>query len=153
MMKNSIHIALATTLFALCACTSPKEKKPPSPPLSWLPDFEKILPKKKPKPPAAMPVDWAGTIRMVNRNENFALVETQSATACVVGEKYISVQSGTESGILLITSLKAHPFLIADIVEGDPSDGDKIYLPRSGWFRQAQSTPLLPDETPAPSTE
>lgn len=152
-MKNPTCIALATALFVLCGCAGQKEKKPPTPPMSLLRAFEKILPKKKPKPPAATPVDWAGTIRMVNRNENFALVEAQSATPCVVGEKYISVQNGSESGTLLITSLKAHPFFIADIVGGNPSDGDKIYLPRPAWSRQPRGTPTSPENLPAPLTE
>jgi len=67
---------------------------------------------------------------MVNTAENFVLIESESATPVVPGEKYLSVQNGRESGTLLMTSLKAHPFLIADIVAGNPSTGDKIYIPR-----------------------
>jgi len=80
-----------------------------------------------------MPVDWAGTIRMVNVAENFALVESHTSTPVVPGEKYLSVQNGRETGALLVTALKAHPFLIADVVDGSPAAGDKIYIPRPAW--------------------
>lgn len=80
-----------------------------------------------------MPVNWAGTIQLVNTAENFVLIESVSATPVIPGEKYLSVQNGRESGTLRMTSLKAHPFLIADIVSGNPSTGDKIYIPRPTW--------------------
>jgi len=131
-MKYRIPIALGL-VFLLGACANPSGKKPPSPGASWLGALGKILPPKKPKTPAAMPVDWAGTIRMVNTAENFVLVESESASPVIPGEKYLSVQDGRETGALLMTALKAHPFLIADIVSGQPSTGDKIYIPRAGW--------------------
>ena len=155
-MNKTIRIAATLiTLFALSACAGQQQKKPPAPRGSWLSGLSKILPKKKPSPPVATPVNWAGTIRMVNKSENFALIETESAAPCVVGEKYISVQNGRESGTLLITSLKAHPFIIADIAGGEPSDGDKIYLPRQKWSEEPRSAPDLPsaETLPAPLPE
>jgi len=97
------------------------------------------------KPPAAMRVDWAGTIRLVNTAENFVLVESESPTAVIAGEKYLSVHDGRETGALRITDLRAHPFLIADIVSGNPSTGDKIYIPRPGWTQQS---PAPADSSP-----
>jgi hypothetical protein len=92
--------------------------------------FSKLLPSKTPRPPAASPVQWAGEIRMVNIAENFVLVESISAVATIPGEKYLVVQNGRETGVVRMTSLRNPPFLIADIVSGDPSPGDKIHLPR-----------------------
>jgi hypothetical protein len=126
-------ILAAALVFLLGACTHSSGSKPSAPRTSWLSDLGKFFPKKKPSPPAATPVNWAGTIRMVNTAENFVLIESESATPVVPGEKYLSVQNGRESGTLLMTSLKAHPFLIADIVAGNPSTGDKIYIPRPAW--------------------
>ena len=126
-------IFVVAVFFSLAACAHPSGKKPPASPTSWLGGFDKFLPKKKPSPPAAMPVNWAGTIQLVNTAENFVLIESVSATPVVPGEKYLSVQNGRESGTLRMTSLKAHPFLIVDIVSGNPSTGDKIYIPRPTW--------------------
>ena len=131
----------AAVLFSLGACTHPSGNKPLAPPTSWLGGLGKFLPKKKPRPPAATPVNWAGTIQLVNTAENFVLIESESATPVIPGEKYLSVQNGRESGTLLMTSLKAHPFLIADIVSGNPSTGDKIYIPRPTWTQSPGGSP------------
>ena len=121
---------LATiVVFLLGACAHPPGKKPASPSRSWLDGLNKLLPKSKPRPPAATPVDWAGTIRLVNAAEHFVLIESESATPVVPGAKYLCVAGGRESATLLMTSLKSHPFFIADIVSGSPSTGDKIYIP------------------------
>jgi hypothetical protein len=45
-------------------------------PAAWFGVLRHILPKKKLRPPAAQPANWAGVIRMVNVAENFALVES-----------------------------------------------------------------------------
>lgn len=146
-MKYRIAIAVGLFFF-LSACANRAGTKAPSSGVSWLGALAKILPAKKPKPPTAMPVDWAGTIRMVNTPENFVLIESESATAVIPGEKYLSVQDGRETGILLMTALKAHPFLIADIVSGHPSTGDKIYLPRPGWTQPPRVEPSPATATP-----
>ena len=145
-MSRKIRIVTVMTLLALSACTGQREKRAPAPSVSWLGNLGKFLPKKKPTPPVATPVNWGGAIRMVNKNENFALVEAESATPCVVGEKYICVRNGRESGTLMITSLRAHPFIIADILGGDPCDGDKIYLPRPS---PPTGAPIISDLSPA----
>ena len=147
-------ILAAALVFLLGACTHPSGSRPSAPPTSWLSGLGKFLPKKKPRPPAATPVNWAGTIRMVNTAEKFVLIESESATPVVPGEKYLSVQNGRESGTLLMTSLKAHPFLIADIVAGNPSTGDKIYIPRPAWAESpgdsAASSSAMPAAGAAP---
>lgn len=137
----------AVVVFSLAACAHPPGKKPPAPPTSWLGGLGKLIPKKKPSPPAATPVNWAGTIQLVNTADNFVLIESESATPVIPGEKYLSVQNGRESGTLLMTSLKAHPFLIADIVSGNPSTGDKIYIPRPTWTQSPGGSPAA--ATPA----
>ena len=147
-MNYRILIALGL-VFLLGACANPSGAKPPSSGASWFGALSKILPPKKPKTPAAMPVDWAGTIRMVNTAENFVLIESESASPVIPGEKYLSVQDGRETGILLMTTLKAHPFLIADIVGGQPATGDKIYIPRPGWTQPPRVDQASPAAAPA----
>lgn len=92
--------------------------------------FSNLLPNKKPRPPVASPVQWAGEIRMVNIAENFVLVESTPAVAAIPGERYLSVNNSRETGAVRMTSLRNPPFLIADIVSGDPSPGDRIHLPK-----------------------
>ena len=101
--------------------------------------------KKETTPPVASPVQWAGEIRMVNVAENFVLVESPSANSTIPGEKYTAIRDSQETGVVRMTSLRNPPFLIADIVSGDPSPGDKIHLPRP--------TVPVPNPTPPPQTK
>jgi hypothetical protein len=106
---------------------SPAKKSPFAGAASF---FTNLLPRKTPPAPTATPIHWAGEIRMVNIAENFVLVESTSAVAAVPGERYLAVQNGRETGAVRMTSLRNPPFLIADIVSGDPSPGDRIHLPK-----------------------
>ena len=143
---------LAPLLLALfiTACATKKESAPPTPapsdqltasfvdepatgpktnPLAALAhSLSNLFPKKSPAPPAASPVQWAGEIRMVNVAENFVLVESNSASSTAPGEKYLAIRDSRETGVLRMTSMRNPPFLIADIVSGNPSPGDKIHL-------------------------
>lgn len=147
---KTARIALALALL-VPACATKKEpaEKPPKPPaLSRLVSF--LQPRKKPKPPEASPVNWTGEIRMVNAPGNFVLVESTSAAAAVPGEKYLAMRGSGETAVLRMTSLRNHPFLIADIISGEPATGDRIYRPTP--TAQAQATPQ-PGKKPAPSPE
>lgn len=117
---------------------APSGRKPPLAGIGAF--FSQLLPRTSPSAPAASPVNWAGVIRMVNIAENFVLVESNSPAAKIAGEKYLVIQNGIETGAVRMTSLRNPPFLIADIVSGDPSPGDKIYLPQP-------SVPVPPAET------
>ena len=82
---------------------------------------------------------------MVNIAENFVLLESNSSVSAIPGEKYLSIRDSQETGAVRMTSLRNPPFLIADIVSGDPSPGDKIHLPRP--------TVNIPAATPAPKAK
>lgn len=117
--------------------------------------FRNLLPEKSPKPPAASPVLWAGEIRMVNVAENFVLVESRAAASAVPGEKYSAIRDRRETGVLRMTALRNPPFLIADIVSGNPSPGDKIHLfhsaaPPSGSPDDPAASEILPNSDAAP---
>ncbi len=137
MMKRRVYMAWISILLFLGSCAHMPPTKPPaqrSPqnnasPFGWLATLRKIFPTKKMRPPTALPIQWAGTIRMVNVAEKFVLIESNPAISAVPGEKYLSVQGGRETGALLMSSLKAPPFLIAEILSGEPSTNDKIYTP------------------------
>ena len=98
---------------------------------SWLGHLPVPKPAKKQKTPIATPVQWSGTIRMVNDSENFVLIEQDAHFPEHPGEIYVAVENGREKGKLKMSSMKSFPYLIADIVAGNPEVGDKIYLPSS----------------------
>jgi hypothetical protein len=84
---------------------------------------------------------------MVNTAEQFVLVESGSATNVVPGEIYTAVGNSSETASLRMTNLKNPPFLIADIISGNPSPGDKIYIPK------VSAQPSPPPNQPASKTK
>lgn len=138
-MNSAIRTLLvAALLFPACAS---KKEKPADPPPQEEPAkpatkspfatvFGIFKPRKKNNPPAAEAVQWIGEIRMVNAAGNFVLLESTSPVAPVPGEKYLAVNSDAETAVLRMTALRNHPFLIADIISGTPSTGDRIYMPK-----------------------
>ena len=127
---TSLAIAGCATFKKDVASTEPKpeavsvEKKAPAPWLSWL-----KFSKKTPPPPSATPIHWTGVIRLVNEADRFVLIQSPSSSAVTPGEKHLCIRDKTETGVLRMTELKNSPFLIADILSGDPLAGDRVYLP------------------------
>jgi len=172
--KNLAGVLLAALLAAGCV---QKDKPPVTPPtqtaatvaprkppfyLQWMGKLASVFPKKK-NPPAANPPRWAGTIRMVNAAEKFVLIESNTLSAIVPGETYTVIGGGAETASLRMTDLRESPFLIADIVSGSPTEGDKIYIPRVDAApmpppapkptKKNRATPAAkpkPEPTPAP---
>jgi hypothetical protein len=140
-------LAIFVTIFVLLVggCAHTPASKPPPPRKPFLDGLKKLFPKPKTPPPVATPVNWAGTIRLVNTADNFVLIEAESATALISSEYYLAVQNGSETGTLRMTSLKAPPFQIADITGGHPAVGDKIYIPRPNWSAPPTSQALPAD--------
>jgi hypothetical protein len=145
-MKPLFPALAAALLLPACAPKKETEAKPPPNPTRL---FSFLQPKKKPKTPEATPVDWTGEIRMVNAPGNFVLVESTSATPPVPGAKYLAMRGAAEAAVLRMTSLRNHPFFIADIASGEPAAGDRIYLPAP--TAKPQATPQPTEKTnPAP---
>ena len=154
---------LMVVTIALTSCASKKEasRNPaPSPataPLkpsllqNYLEKISTLFPKKH-SPPTATPPQWIGVIRMVNSAENFVLVESSAISLAIPGETYLAVGKGVETASLKMTSLKNPPFLIADILSGSPSPGDKIYLPKSASQPPAPKPTPKPKPSPSPTT-
>ena len=138
-LKNCLIFAVLFITLTITGCatlkkdvtsTEPKPeavsvgKKAPAPWLSWL-----KFSKKTPPPPSATPIHWTGVIRLANEAERFVLIQSQSSSSVTPGEKYLCIRDTTETGVLRMTALKNSPFLIADILSGDPLAGDRVYLP------------------------
>ena len=140
--RGMILSIFVVTAYSGCAVsknikTQPAQK-PPSPSI-WQEFLSKLQPTKKPAPPVASAVQWAGEIRMVNEADHFVLIESTSGTPVIPGEKYHAVLKGRETAVLQMTALKNPPFLIADILRGNPTVGDKIYLPQKEDKQQAMA--------------
>lgn len=90
--------------------------------------FDKLFPKKK-QPPKAEPAQLIGTVKMVNLDDKFVLIDALVYTPGAPGEPLICIANQRESASLHISPLRKPPFLIADIVSGTPSVGDRVYKP------------------------
>lgn len=144
-MNRPVILALGLTILLWTGCASSKKdfsgatNAPQALPaktnkrFSMLEPLSKILhilPKKKSQPPPAILPQWVGIIRMVNTAERFVLLESNSISTIMPGETYVAVSKKNETASLRMTSLKNPPFVIADIMSGTPSVGEKIYLPK-----------------------
>jgi len=90
--------------------------------------FDKLFPKKK-GPPKAEPAQLIGTVKMVNLDDKFVLIDAIVYTPGAPGDPLVCIASQRESASLHISPLRKPPFLIADIVSGTPSVGDRVYKP------------------------
>lgn len=151
-------LLLAAILLAAPSCANKKDPAaPPKPAAATGPNFlqqglakiASLFPKKA-KPPAALPPQWTGVIRMVNLPERFVLIESAAVGTAIPGETYLAISKGTETASLRMTSLKNPPFLIADILSGSPSAGEKIYRPKADQPEPAP--PVVPKTEPAKKT-
>jgi len=86
----------------------------------------KIIPRKTPPPQAEAP-RLIGTIKMVNKEDRFVLIDAISPGAAQPGDSLVCIVNQRESAYLRANALRNPPFLIADIASGTPSPGDKVY--------------------------
>lgn len=90
--------------------------------------WHKVFPRKVP-PPAAAPPAWIGSIRLVNLPENYVLIDAPNYLSMAAGETLHSVGATTETGVLRVSADRNPPFFIADIIDGRPRAGDRVYSP------------------------
>lgn len=90
--------------------------------------LDKLFPKKK-EPPKAEPAQLIGTVKMVNLDDKFVLIDALVYTPGAPGESLVCIANQRESASLHISPFRKPPFLIADIVSGTPSVGDRVYKP------------------------
>ncbi len=67
-----------------------------------------------------------GTIATVNEDLHFVLVDVGSLYAPGAGTALKSFSNGVETGILAVSPEKERPFIVADIIKGDPKIGDEV---------------------------
>jgi hypothetical protein len=67
-----------------------------------------------------------GTVAVVNEELRFVLVDVGSLYVPQAGTALKSFSGGTETGILAVDPEKQRPFIVADIVKGEPKVGDEV---------------------------
>jgi hypothetical protein len=146
-MKIFRHFALLLVL-ALSApgCASKGEQKPKKPAATTAPAAPPQAPKvpfwrkllyysnplnllpKKAKPPKAQPPQIIGTVKMVNMDDKYVLVDAMSQNL-EPGDLLVCINAQQETANLRMSPLKNPPFLIADIASGTPAVGDRVFKP------------------------
>lgn len=112
-------------------------KKAPTPPAAQRKPQEGFLSRmwhsvfpKKEEPPVATSPSWIGTVKLVDENAHYVLVDTDTYHPLATGETLIAVGNERETATLRVTADRNPPFFIADIVSGRPMPGDRIYSPK-----------------------
>ena len=97
-----------------------------------------------------------GLIEMVRPNERFVLIRSLVAVTEPAGTELLSYsRDGTETGRLRLSAERRRSMLTADVLSGNPSDGDYAVIPGEdgeGWMPEALPPVMIDDGTP-PATE
>jgi hypothetical protein len=84
--------------------------------------------KRRPHPDAAIAPGprRVGTVAVVNDELHYVLVDVGSLYAPAPGTALKSFSNGAETGILAVDPEKERPFIVADIIKGEPKVGDEV---------------------------
>lgn len=124
--KTAPHLAPQGVVSAVTPVVAPPPKaKKPSPynPFNW----PKLLFPKKKQPPQALPPARLGTIAFIDEENKFVLVDAETLAGAVPGEPLVCISNQNETGTLRLSTLRNPPFLVADIIGGNPRKGDLVY--------------------------
>jgi hypothetical protein len=108
---------------------------------------EKEKPAIVPRQPA-----FVGTVALVNLESQFVLIDNGLLPTPPVGLELKSYTAGVESAELVTSAARRRPFTIADIRQGTPRKGDRVFVAGPAVLpAQAVSQPDAPSENnPAP---
>lgn len=84
-------------------------------------------PERPPPPPAAQALNPVGRIFLVNAPANFVLIETPAARQLPVGQRLHTLAGGGIVATVKVSPQRNPPFVVADLVEGMPRAGDRVY--------------------------
>ncbi len=112
-MKRLFHITICLCLCVAAGCATKPAK-----------GRKNAAPQKTASAPEHRLV---GTIVMVNTQQNFVLIDTDTAAPAEDGTALKSFSNGTETGVLAVSPQHRPPFMIADIVSGSPQKGDQVF--------------------------
>lgn len=92
---------------------------------------------------------FVGTISLVNPESHFALIDNGLLPTPPAGLVLKSYTNGAESAELVVSSARRRPFAIADIRQGTPQKGDRVYVASSNALPAQPVAP--PAAQPAPT--
>jgi hypothetical protein len=67
-----------------------------------------------------------GTVAVVNDDLHFVLLDVGSLYSPPAGMALKTFSGGAETGVLAVDAEKRRPFVVADIVKGEPKVGDEV---------------------------
>ncbi len=68
-----------------------------------------------------------GTVTLVNEQEHFVLIDTGIAGVPAPGTALKCLTDDAESGVVTVGKVTRRPFVVADIVRGEPKKGDGVF--------------------------
>lgn len=88
-----------------------------------------LLPGRREKVPEALPARSIGSVKQVNTPNRFVLIDAPQSASLKPGAELITVREASRTATLRLTALRSSSFLIADITEGSPESGDRVFVP------------------------
>lgn len=82
---------------------------------------------RKPPKPQAPVHQLVGTIVTVNDSLHFVLIDSGGMATVTRGTALKSFSDGQQTAVLAVSPEEKPPFVIADIVDGSPHQGDQVY--------------------------
>ena len=77
-------------------------------------------------PRPAVP-QFVGTITLVNETEHFVLIDVGMSSVPRGGTALRAMSGGVETGVVVVGEVRRRPFVIADIVRGEPRKGNQVF--------------------------
>ncbi len=68
-----------------------------------------------------------GTVTLVDETNGFVLIDMGAYVAPPVGHALKTFSGEAESGVVAVSAERRPPFVVADIVKGEPKRGDSVY--------------------------
>lgn len=114
------------------ASTAPTRKPPAHVyflPWNWPSAISRLFVKPKTQPPRAGLPQLVGVIKMVNKEDQFVLIDAYAFQGVQPGDVLVCLGNQRETANLRLSTLRNPPFLIGDITSGSPSAGERVYKP------------------------
>jgi hypothetical protein len=68
-----------------------------------------------------------GEIVLLNEDARFVLIDLETGNPPEAGTALKVMRQGIEIGVLALGDVRRRPFIVADIVKGEPKKGDLVY--------------------------
>lgn len=83
--------------------------------------------KPEPRVERATVPERVGKITLVNEDGRFVLIDLDQGQAPDQGSALKAMRNGAETAVLAVGDVRRRPFIVADIVSGEPLKGDAVY--------------------------